>query len=432
MRARIQGRRRIEGRVEVPGDKSIGHRAVLLGALARGTTRIANLGLGDDVRSSLACVAALGVGVRRDGACVTIESPGRAAWPRADVHLDAGNSGTTARLLMGMLAPCEGLSATIVGDGSLSQRPMRRVSEPLARLGGSVSLTGGRTLPARVAGRKLSGARLQVDVPSAQVKTALLLAGLGASGETWLAGTGGRDHTERMLPAFGAEVLRDASGAIGVRGADLVAPGALVTVPGDPSSSAFFAVAAAVTGGRVTVPGLCLNPTRTGAFGLLRAMGADATEAVTDRALDVSGLLEVSGGLPSDAALTFDADDAIDEVPVLAVAAACRPEKSRTVFTNCGELRVKESDRLRATVDGLRAMGATVDEAGEGFTVAGGGLRGGRVDAGGDHRIAMAFAVAGLAAAGETVIEGAECVSVSFPSFFDLLSGLGADVEVAS
>lgn len=432
MQARIRRASRFSGAVAMPGDKSIGHRAVLFGALARGVTRIENLGLGQDVRSSLSCVGSLGVKVSGEAGVYVLESPGRDGWRKGTIAFDAGNSGTTARLMMGMLAPCDGLEARINGDASLCARPMRRVSKPLAELGAAIKLSENGTLPAAVHGGRLLGRSLHVEVPSAQVKSAVLLAALGAEGETWITGTGGRDHTERMLPLFGAEVRRDPVRGLGVRRTHLAAPSGMLRVPGDPSSAMFFAVAAAICGGDVSVADVCLNPSRTAGFQALRQMGACCDETLVEGGVDLAGSLVCHGPLTQSADLEFDAAEAIDEVPVLAVAAALRPAGS-TTFRNAAELRVKESDRLNAVVGGLRAMGADVDEQADAFTVrAGRPLHGAHIDARGDHRIAMAFAVAGLAASGETLVDGAEWAAISFPAFFGELARLsGGAMEVS-
>ncbi|MFM2151678.1 MAG: hypothetical protein RL199_113 [Pseudomonadota bacterium] len=427
MKAVIRRASGVEGRVVVPGDKSIGHRAVLFAAAARGATRIVGLPDGGDVRSSLACVTRLGVSVRRDGEAVLLDSPGRAGWRRGEVELDAGNSGTTARLLAGLLSPVTGLRGRVVGDASLSQRPMRRVAVPLGRMGASIGLGDAGGLPMVVDGRPLTGMLHRLEVASAQVKSALLLAGLGAEGETWVREPSlSRDHTERMLPLFGASVLEE-SGGVGVRRTALEAPVADVVVPGDVSSAAFFAVAAAITGGDAVIERVGLNPTRTGAFDVLRAMGAVVSERVEGAAGEPWGSVRIRGPIdrPVDVRGAM-VPRLVDELPVLAVAAAlCR---GTSVFRDAGELRVKESDRIRRVVDGLRAMGAEVEEFPDGFAVEGGRpLMGARIDAAGDHRIAMAFSVAGLAADGETVIDGAEWASISYPAFYETLASVAPD-----
>jgi 3-phosphoshikimate 1-carboxyvinyltransferase len=417
---------RFGGRVVVPGDKSIGHRAVLLAAAAKGLTRIEGLPGGADVRSSIACIERLGVVIRREADALVVESPGRAGWRRGAVELDAGNSGTTARLMAGLLAPVEGLRATLVGDASLSMRPMRRVSGPLASMGAWMEPGPAGGLPMVVDGRRLEGRNHVLDVASAQVKSALLLAGLDADGETWVREPApSRDHTERMLPLFGAAVRQGTAG-VGVVRTSLVAPLSPVVVPGDVSSAAFFGVAAAITGGEVVIDGVGLNPTRTGVFDVLASMGVCIETVCEADAGEPRGSVRVSGravrGVDVRGAMV---PRLVDELPVLAVAAALCAGTS--TFRDAGELRVKESDRIRRVVDGLRAMGAEVEEFPDGFAVDGGRpLRGARIDAAGDHRIAMAFSVAGLAASGETVVEGAEWAAISYPGFHETLAALSA------
>jgi 3-phosphoshikimate 1-carboxyvinyltransferase len=278
-----------------------------------------------------------------------------------------------------------------------------------------------------VDGRPLTGHSHGLEVSSAQVKSALLLAGLDAEGETWVREPSmSRDHTERMLPLFGAAVLQG-RGGVGVRRAPLEAPEAVVEVPGDVSSAAFFAVAAAITGGDVVVERVGLNPTRTGAFDVLRAMGAVVEEGAEDSAGEPWGSVRLRGSVAQPVEVRGAmVPRLVDELPVLAVAAAlCR---GTSVFRDAGELRVKESDRIRRVVDGLRAMGAAVEEFPDGFAIDGGRpLQGARIDAAGDHRIAMAFSVAGLAAEGATVIDGAEWASISYPAFYETLAALAPD-----
>jgi len=422
MRAIIKRARHLTGELTVPGDKSISHRAVLFGALARGTTRVTGLAPGGDVRSSAACVAHLGVEMRPAGeGRVEIVSPGRGGWKRGVVHLDAGNSGTTARLMMGMLAPVEALTAHLEGDASLSRRPMRRVMQPLAAMGAQIELSTAGALPATVRGAALHGMKHRLNVSSAQVKTSLLLAGLAAEGKTWVHEPElSRDHTERLLPAFGGTLLRGEDG-VGVRRHELTA--AELTVPGDPSSAAFFAAAAAIVpGSRLRIGGVGTNPTRTGIIEVLAAMGAPVEVESGPAAAEPLGTWVCSHhGLSGTTVAGAIVPRLIDEVPVLAVVAA--QASGTTIIRDAGELRVKESDRLKLVAGGLAAMGADVEELPDGLIIRGGRpLHGARIDSGMDHRIAMSFAVAGLVADGETIIEGAEWADISFPGFFRLLS----------
>lgn len=460
---RISPAKLLRGRVRVPGDKSISHRAAMLAALARGgESRVANFATSADCASTLACLARLGVDLRQEGSSIIIEGDARLRAPRAP--LDCGNSGTTLRLLAGILAG-RGFVSTLTGDGSLRSRPMRRIIEPLELMGARVASDDGRA-PLTISGRdELAPVSYAPPVASAQVKSCVLLAGLRAAGTTSVVERRGatRDHTERLLRWFGVEVRtrnaappEPAAGAIAAAGAvdapataDADAPAATdvqavsiegggqlrardVVVPGDISSGAFLLAAAAVLeGSDLTLEGVGLNPTRAAILGVLRALGADVAVAcereesnepagdIRVRGADIltlagAGANRVGGALS--AAL-------IDELPVLAVAGT-RVEGGIEI-RDAAELRVKESDRVAATVANLRAMGAEVEEREDGLTVAGPArLRGARVRSFGDHRVAMAFAVAALTAEGETEIEGAECVAVSFPEFFPLLESI--------
>jgi 3-phosphoshikimate 1-carboxyvinyltransferase len=393
----------LRGRLRVPGDKSVSHRALLFGALARGTTRIHGLLDADDVRATLGAVRALGC----DASTTHVTG---ASWNDTGA-IDCGNSGTTARLLLGALAPRAG--ATLDGDTSLRRRPMRRVLDPLVAMG--ARFTGGPTLPVSVARAPLHGITHVATVASAQVKSAVLLAGLGADGETlYREPVATRDHTERLLAAMGASIMREGEG-IRVR------PGPLraveITVPGDISSAAFWMVAAAlVPGSDLVLEGVGLNPTRTGVIDVLRAMGADLTveehagpEPYGDVRVRASGLRAV----PIGGALV---PRLIDELPVLAVAAAFA--EGETVIRDAGELRVKESDRIATTVAGLRAIGIDADALPDGLVIRGNPaapLSGAPVTSDGDHRIAMAFAIAGLRVGAE--ILDTDCIRTSYPDF---------------
>lgn len=423
MRAIVTRAARLDGTMRVPGDKSVSHRAVLFGALARGTTRVTGLAPGGDVRTSMTCVEQLGVTIRRGPDAIEIDSPGRAAFAR-NASLDAGNSGTTARLLLGMLAPIDGLEARIHGDHSLSRRPMKRVSTPLAKMGARIELTEKGTLPGVVRGTRLHGETFALDVASAQVKTAILLAGLAADGETWVKEPSlSRDHTERLLPAFGGSVREGPLGT-GVTATELTGAGHLA-VPGDPSSAAFFAAAAAlVPGARLRIEQVGTNPTRLGFVEIARRMGMTITVEDESTAAEPLGTWVCApAGLTGTEIAGEVVPRAIDEIPVLAVVAACA--QGRTVIRDATELRVKESDRLALVCNGLRAMGAEVEELPDGLIIEGGRpLHGARIDSGMDHRIAMSFAIAGLVADGETIIDGAEWADISFPGFFSELARL--------
>jgi 3-phosphoshikimate 1-carboxyvinyltransferase len=422
----------LTGEVTVPGDKSIAHRALLLGALAEGTTVVTGFPGGADVLSSLGAIRALGARAERAGDVVRIEGTAGRLGPAGSTAIDCGNSGTTMRLLSGLVAAGEG-TTVLDGDASLRRRPMRRVAEPLIAMGARVETTDGHA-PVTVHGAPLAAIEWRLPVASAQVKSAVLLAGLRARGTTRVEEPlASRDHTERLLPHFGVRVSQ-AGHAIALNGGQHLRA-AEVPLPGDPSSAAFLVVAALlVPRSNVLVRDVCVNPTRTGFLGILRRMGAE---------IDVEGEV-VAAGEPRAAlhacAATLrgthigaaEVPAAIDELPVLCVAAALA--EGDTMLTGAGELRVKESDRLEA-LEQLRLLGVSVTATADGLVVRGTQgrpLGGARVRAGGDHRIAMAFAIAGLASPEGVEIADPECVEVSFPGFFERLAACGARVDTVA
>jgi 3-phosphoshikimate 1-carboxyvinyltransferase len=424
--------RPLSGALTVPGDKSLGHRALLYGALRSGTTRVAGLGGGADVAATANALRALGVQLATTDGTVLVEGAGFAGLDTSGARIDCGNSGTSMRLLAGLLAGRPG-PVVLDGDASLRQRPMERVAKPLRRLGAQVVTTDGHA-PVTVAGGHLTGRPFRLEVASAQVKSALLLAGLQAEGRTTVTEPGpSRDHTERALLGLGLPVGRDGP-SVWVDGpVDHLGSGPLaVTVPGDPSSAAFLLGAALVVpGSDVRVDGLCLNPGRIGAFELWRAMGADLQWQVEgeDELGEPVGWASArhstlgAGRLAGEALVR-----AVDEVPILAATAAAAG--ARLEVADAEELRVKESDRLATMSAGLRALGAKVDEYPGGIMVDGGGrLRGAHVDAAGDHRVAMALFVAALAGQGQTVVDGWDGVATSYPEFLGDLARLGLDTE---
>ncbi len=421
----------LRGDVTVPGDKSIGHRALLCGALADGTTVIRGFSGGADVRATLEAVQRLGAAALRAGDTVQVVGAGLALGAGRDTTLDCANSGTTMRLGMGVVAGAAGHCA-LDGDASLRRRPMERVAEPLRAMGARIDTTAGRP-PVRVRGGELAAIDWTLPVASAQVKSAVLLAGLRARGTTRVREPlASRDHTERLLAHMGAVVGHDGD-AISIAGAQRLRA-TDIAVPGDPSSAAFLVVAAVVVAGsELRIRDVGLNPTRTGVLEILRRMGADiTTERVRDEAGEPRGDLVVRGSrLRGTTIVPAEVPAAIDELPVLAVAAALAEGETR--ITGAAELRVKESDRLRA-LEQLRTLGVAVEALGDGLVIAGtgdGGLASGRIACGGDHRIAMAFAVAGLRAAGGVALDDPACVAVSYPEFFAELRRLGARVEGA-
>ena len=405
----------LRGTLRMPGDKSISHRAALLGGLAAGTTRIRGFLRAEDCLATLRCLRGLGVAVEESADALMLRGGG---LREPEDVLDVGNSGTTIRLLSGILAG-QPFHTVVTGDASIRRRPMDRVTEPLRRMGARISgRQGGRLAPLSIDGGGLRGITYATPVASAQVKSAVLLAGLFADGDTEVREPAlSRDHTERMLGAFGIPVARDGltvrlRGPGRLRGTDL-------HVPGDLSSAAYFLVAAAlVPGSEVTVEGVGLNPTRTGILDILRLMGAqvdvrDVREdggepvgTVSVRASRLRGVVIGGSLIPR----------AIDELPVVAVAASLA--EGETVIRDAAELRVKESDRIAALARELARLGATVEAQPDGLAITGvRRLRGGRAASGGDHRVAMALAVAGLCADGPVTIEDPACIQTSFPEF---------------
>lgn len=416
---RLTPARSFRGRFSLAGDKSICHRAAILGAVAEGETRIHNFSSAADCASTLRCLESLGASVRREGATVVLDGRGFDGLNAPKADLDAGNSGSTLRMLAGVLAG-RPFQSVLTGDESLRRRPVERVAEPLRRMGARAASTDGRP-PLRIEGGPLRGISWEMPVASAQVKTAILLAGLQAEGHTTIREPArSRDHTERLLPAFGVPVVVDRTvvsvkGGRPLRAVDLVAPG-------DVSSAAFLVVAALILpGSEVRIDNVLLNPGRVAFVDVLRAMRGDVSMETTSSDPEPVGWIEAR----SSALRAVDIPPTwvpalIDELPALAVA-GCFAE-GRTTVAGAAELRLKESDRIGAIVEGLRAMGARIEERPDGFTVEGGAaLRGGAVRSRGDHRIAMALAVAALAAEGVTEIEGGECVGVSFPEFPGIL-----------
>jgi len=411
---------RFRGRFALPGDKSVSHRLALLGAMARGRTRISGFSRAADCASTLACLQGLGIGVSRAGDEVVIESDGVASWRAPSAVLDAGNSGSTIRMLAGALAGRD-FTATLTGDASLQRRPMERVAAPLRSMGARITTTDGRP-PLTIEGTAaLQAVTLDLPVASAQVKTAVLLAGLQAEGTTRVSEPApSRDHTERWLPVFGAPVERDGL-RVSVRRSSL--RGADVECPGDVSSAAFLVVAALlVPGGSVRLEGVLLTPGRAAFLEVLREMGANLRVEVERTHPEPVGWIEARHSrLHGIDVAPARVPGLVDEVPALAVAATAAGGTFR--LTGAAELRVKESDRLAALAEGLGRMGARVSELPDGLVIEGGlPLASAAVRAHDDHRIAMALAIAGLVARGATTIEGAECVAVSFPGFFDVLA----------
>jgi 3-phosphoshikimate 1-carboxyvinyltransferase len=426
----------LKGRVRVPGDKSISHRALIFGALAVGETRISGLLEGEDVLNTAKAVAALGAQVERRGAGEwRVRGVGVAGFAEPASALDFGNSGTGCRLMLGAVAGCP-IAATFDGDASLRKRPMRRVLEPLERIGARTLTSSDGRLPLTLAGaREPIPVVFEPPVASAQLKSAVLLAGLAAPGETVvIEAEATRDHTEKMLAHFGANVQVEPHGAHGRRitlagQPELVAQP--VVVPADPSSAAFPLVAAAITAGSdVILEGVMLNPLRAGLIATLAEMGA-AIERLGSRnegGEEVADLRVRGGALRGVEVPASRAPSMIDEYPVLAVAAAFA--EGTTIMRGLKELRIKESDRLAGTAALLRSNGVKVDIDGDDLIVAGRGRApgGGLVTTHMDHRLAMSALVMGLASEQPVKIDDASFIATSFPGFVELIRGLGADL----
>lgn len=417
----------LRGLVAMPGDKSISHRALILGAFAEGETRIEGLSEGADVMTTVAAVRALGAEVTRagDGGWTVRGTPIERLERLPALTIDCGNSGTTARLLIGALA-CRPVAVTFTGDASLSARPMDRVLDPLRARG--VWVSPGNTLPVTIKGRLMDRFTHQIPLASAQVKSALLLAGLVGNPVEVTEPTKSRDHTERMLAAFGCEIEVDGNT---VRlGQNRKLTGIDIMVPGDPSSAAFPLVAALlVPGSEVTVAGVMMNPLRTGLFRTLGEMGADlvSTNRRTVGGEEVADLTARHSSLRGVEVPVERVPSMIDEVPILAIAAAFAT--GRTIMHGLAELRVKESDRLAAILDGLTRCGVRAEVAGDSLVVEGGDVPGGTtVATQGDHRIAMSFLILGLAAQAPVAVDAPEMIATSFPGFADLMVSLGAEI----
>ena len=414
----VRPARNVMGSLRVPGDKSISHRYVMLAALAKGRSRFANFSPGADCGSTLGCVHALGCTVERD-AQGAVEIEGLGPQLRGPVTpLDCGNSGSTMRMLSGIVAS-QPFTSEMIGDESLSRRPMKRIIEPLSRMGAEIGSADGGCAPLRIKGTKLHGIEYHVPVASAQVKTCLLFAGLLAEGQTTVEEPSRtRDHGELALRAFGAKVDRQRN-ALTIQGGQTLHP-LEAFVPGDISSAAFFLCAAAIfPESNLIIDGVLLNPTRSALLDVLAAMGSRISMVrVEEQHGELVGTVTLVPGAAKDVTIEGALTALlIDELPVLA---AIAPFTGGLEVRDAGELRVKESDRLSAVTHNLQAMGAEVEQVADGWRIPGGQkLHGAEIESFGDHRIAMAFAIAALRAEGETRIHGAECVAISYPSFFE-------------
>ena len=420
----------IRGKIELPGDKSMSHRAAFFAAMAEGESRILNYSTAADCSTTLACLATLGVDIRRYNSTVYIRGVGEKGFRKPDIPIDCGNSGTTVRLLAGILAG-QKFESVLTGDESLLKRPMQRIIEPLYSMGAKIESDDGHA-PIRIFGvPRLNGTDHKLTVASAQVKSCLLLAGLHATGSTTvLEPTPTRDHTERMLRWLGVEVDEmdtDDGKIISVLGDQIIRAND-IEIPGDISSAAFFLIAAAcLPESKLNLENVGLNPTRTAIINVLLHLGTDietsdeklvCNEPVGN--LTVRGISNRSGNHTGNLLNGKEIANLIDELPILAILGT--QINGGIEIRDATELRVKESDRISAIVENLKRMGANVTEFDDGFKVERSELNGAVVDSFGDHRISMAFAVAGLFARGETEILNSECVDISFPGFFEMLA----------
>lgn len=418
----IDPRQKIKGDITVPGDKSISHRAALFGGMAQGKTHITNFLPGQDCLSTLNCLKALGVNWERRETEVWIDGKGLDQWHEPQDLLDVGNSGTTLRLMLGVLAGSP-FTATMTGDGSIRKRPMRRVTGPLTQMGAKIlGRSEGNFAPLSIQGGNLKGDTFRTPVASAQVKSAILLAGLRASGETTVIEPAlSRDHTERMLRGFGVEVLSKGTQAQIRGGCRLSAQE--VSVPGDISSAAFFLVLGSlIKKGELLLRNVGVNPTRTGILDALLKMGADIqvenySEICGEPRADLRVRPSVLHGIEIQGEII---PRLIDEVPILAVAASLA--EGETVIRDAAELRVKESDRIKTVVDGLKGLGADLEEMPDGMRISGKPkLLGGQAESHNDHRLAMTWTIAGLLSENGVSLAGIEAAFVSFPGFLPLI-----------
>ncbi len=413
---------KIQGKIQVPGDKSISHRAVMLASISKGKSTVEGFLPGEDCLSTVECCRGLGIEIKQEGTFLEVQGKGLDGLREPENLLDAGNSGTTMRLLSGILSGQNFLSV-MTGDGSLRKRPMARIANPLRQMGAKIDgRADGKLAPLIIRGGNLQAIDYTLPVPSAQVKSAILLAGLYAEGETIVREEFlSRDHTERMLQFFGGNLERR-EGSVFLKKSELY--GQLVKVPGDISSAAFFiAAAAAMPGAHLTIEDVGLNPTRTGIIDVLREMGAHIEiDHVYSSGGEDLGRILVEGRKLRGITITKEMmPRLIDEVPVIAAIAALAEGTMR--ITGAEELKVKESNRIAAMVTALKKLGVQAEELEDGMEITGSGrIRGGLVESYGDHRIAMAMAVCGLFAQEPVRIQNSECIAVSFPGFEKILA----------
>lgn len=424
--------RRIEGTIRVPGDKSISHRSIIFGSLATGETEVSGFLEGEDSLRTLSAFQAMGVPIEHaGGGSVRVTGRGLNGLTAPTIDLDLGNSGTAMRLMAGVLAG-QSFASTLCGDASLSARPMGRVIKPLKQMGASISGNENDQPPLKINGSPLKGIEYRSPVASAQIKSCVLLAGLQAQGTTRVIEPGvTRDHTERMLTGFGYSIEREGM-SVAIEGGGSL-QGTRVDVPSDISSAAFWLVAASIADSAdLTLLHVGVNPTRTGILDILTLMGADITRS-NEREVGgepVADLRVKSAQLKGIEVPEALVPLAIDEFPILFVAAACA--SGETLVTGAEELRVKESDRIQVMVDGLKALGCNIEGTPDGAIIQGGELHGGEVDSHGDHRTAMAFSIASLRSSKAIRVADCDNVNTSFPGFVDLANSVGMDIQTES
>ena len=432
IRFHVQPGGALKGAIRVAGDKSISHRSIMMGSLAEGTTHVSGFLEGEDALATLNAFKAMGVKIEGpDNGKVVVHGVGMQGLQQPSSSLDVGNSGTSMRLMSGLLAG-QRFSSTLIGDESLTKRPMKRVTDPLALMGAQIKTTEMGTSPLNISPvAELKGIDYDMPMASAQVKSCLLLAGLYAEGETWVTEPAPtRDHTERMLQGFGYEVMQDGPRR-GVKGGGKLTA-CDIDVPADISSAAFFLVGASIAeGSDLTLQHVGMNPTRDGVINILRLMGADI-EVSNERVIGGEPVADLRVRSAKLKGIQIPEDQvplAIDEFPALFIAAACA--EGETVLTGAEELRVKESDRIQVMADGLIALGVDAKPTPDGIVIQGGSIGGGSVGSHGDHRIAMSFAMAALRATGDISIDDCANVNTSFPGFVELAASVGLKVSVA-
>lgn len=423
MKNSIKRVKSFRGHPLIPGDKSISHRGLILGALASGRSEVIDILEGEDVQSTARILRDMGVKISKDGNRTIIDGIGDQGFSTPTNVLDCGNSGTTMRVMMGVLAG-KGITATMTGDASLVKRPMKRVSEPLKLMGANFRLTNENYAPLTVTGQKIRAVNYDLKIASAQIKTAIIMAAIDAEGTTKITGEiGSRDHTERLLPHFGCKIsVTDKE--ISIEGGQKL-KGNIVKVPSDPSTAAFWIGAASIIpGSTLEMDNVSLNPTRIGFIYALQRMGAHIETEITTALPEPVGKIRVSfKGLKGGLISPEEVPSLIDEIPLIAVLAT--QAIGVTEVRGAGELRVKESDRIEAVATNLRAMGCEIEVFEDGFRIQGPQkLKGADIKTFHDHRIAMAFTIAGIVSDGETVIHDSECVAVSYPNFFETLTAL--------